>query len=63
MKLNLPTLCACSYSLRFLMQGWILVVPMFSIEIISVLLNVIADDFDTVSCKIQLVHEMETAST
>jgi len=37
---------------------------MFSIEIVSVLLlNLIADDFDSVSCKIQLVHEMETAST
>lgn len=38
--------------------------PMFSIEIVSVLLlNLIADDFDSVSCEIQLVHEMETAST
>lgn len=45
------------------MQGWILVVPVFSIEIVSVLLNLIADDFDSSSCKIQLVHEMETAST
>lgn len=38
--------------------------PMFSIEIVSVLLlNLIAHDFGSVSCKIQLVHERETAST
>lgn len=38
--------------------------PMFSIEIVSVLLlSLIADGFDSISRKIQLVHERETAST